>query len=211
MWSPSRHLRGLIPVARKVDAEPKRKVGRPKGSKASEKQREASKANARKTNAARKEKGIARRAAEADEKPRWKKLEDGDISVGDLTMDELINGYCANNDGSNEGRRHQLSTRIIQRMETERRRRIRRGIDKLAQPALDALEDILNDDDARAQQFAASRMVLEYQVGKVPDIVHVGAETEWDRMGTTAYVTIDRSRAGLEEDDDIVDAELVEE
>lgn len=145
------------------------------------------------------------------EKPRWKQLEDGDILVADLTMDELIKGACANNDGTWEGKRHQLPTRLLQRMETERRRRIRRDFDKLAPAALEAFEDLIDDADNPAQRLAASKMVIEHQIGKVPDVVHVSVETEWERMGQTAFQIVRGEAAVVDEDEDIVDAEIVEE
>ena len=186
--------------------------GRPKGTPASKAQAEAGKANIKKAHAARKERALARKALA--EKPRWKKLEDGDIGVGDLTMDELIEGTTANNDGTWEGKRHRFNTRWLGRMETERRRRIKRGIEKLAPMALEALEDILGDDDARPQQMAAVKMVVEYEIGKVPDVVHVGAETEYDRLQQTAFrivrgadaVTVEELPSG-----DTVPGEVVEE
>lgn len=147
------------------------------------------------------------------EKPRWKQLEDGDIAISDLTMDELIKGACANNDGTWEGKRHQLDTRILQKMETERRRRIRRDFDKLAPAAIEAFGDLIDDPDNPAQRLAASKMVIEHQIGSVPKEVHVSVETEWERMGETAFHIVRSVDAVVVEDEpqDVVDAEIVEE
>lgn len=191
-----------------TEAPGKRGPGRPKGTPASEAQRATGKVNAKASAKARRERKQAR-AAEL-EKPRWKQLEDGELSVRDLTMDELLAGEVANNDGTWEGRRHRFDTRWLSRFETERRRRIRNGIDKLGPDALAALEEIINDDEHN-QRFAATKMVLEYQVGKVPDVIHVGQETEWDRLGQTAFV-VERGEASVVvEDDDIIDGEVVED
>lgn len=154
-----------------------------------------------------------RKSAMELEKPRWRQLEDGDISVKDLTMDELIQGACANNDGTWEGKRHRLDTRMLQRMETERRRRIRRDFDKLAPDAIEAFADLIDDVDNPAQRLAASKMVIEHQIGKVPDQVHVSVETEWERMGQTAFQIVRGETAVVHDDEgeDIVDAEIVED
>jgi hypothetical protein len=203
-----------------VADDTKRKPGRPKGIPASAKQKAAASENRKQANKARAKKKAARDLAKLeDPKPRWKKLEDGDISVSELTDEELVRGEVMNNDGGWEGKRHRFSPRILGRMNTEYKRRIRKGIDRLGMVAVEAIEEILDDDEARAQQFAAARMVIEYNIGKVPDVVHVGAETEYDRLQQTAFVILRGDEhvdpGELEGDDDeptgdIVDAEWKE-
>lgn len=197
----------------------KRKAGRPKGTKASEAQKAAGKRNLKKSSTARAARKEARAAEEV--KPRWKQLEDGDLRMRDLEDEELIRGECANNDGSWEGKRHQLAPRLQQQMATEWKRRYRNKLDKLGPLALEAIEDILNDDANRAQQWAAARMITEYQVGKVPDVVHVGVETEYDKLSQSAFVILrGRDNVAVDEVDmpalnaggeDIVDGEIIEE
>lgn len=185
---------------RAADASvPKRKRGRPKGIPASEAQK-ATNVQARKKAAAARAARKAARQAEL-EKPRWKKLEDGDISVKDLTDEECIKGQVANNDGSWEGRRHQLPLRVVSRMEAESIRRARNDLLELVPAARDAIEARLDDDDAPAQQLAAARMVYEYRIGKVPDVVHIGAETEYDRLSQSAFVIM-RGAEHVTVDDD---------
>lgn len=183
--------------------------GRPKGIPASDAQKAAGKANLKAGHKTRKAKGAQRRAVMELEKPRWKQLEDGELDVSDLTMDELIRGACANNDGTWEGKRHKLSTRLLGRMETERRRRIRRDFDKLAPDAISAFEEMINDADNPAQRLAASKMVIEHQIGSVPKEVHVSVETDWDRLQDSGF-TILRGTEAVEVED-IVDAEVVDE
>lgn len=191
--------------------------GRPVGSKASERQAAAGRANLKKAHAARSARKQARKQA-PPEKPRWKQLEDGDITVADLTDKELRKRACSNNDGSWEGRRRQLPTRVISRMEAEETRRWRATMRTLVRPAMKAMRTRIDDDDNPAQQFAAARMAIEYGIGKVPDVVHVGAETEFDRMTQTAFVIrrgADLAKeleqgAQVGSDEDIVDAEIVE-
>jgi hypothetical protein len=193
---------------------PKRRgPGRPKGSKASEAQKATAPAARAASAEARKKRKAERDAAAKElEVPRWKQLEDGTIGVKDLTLDELVRGEVSNNDGTWEGRRHQFDTRMLSRMAGEYKRRIRNNLDKLAPLALDAIEDILYDDEARAQQFAASKMVLEYQIGKVPDVVHVGQETEWERLQQTGFRIVRGVEAvQVDDEEDVVDAELVED
>jgi hypothetical protein len=204
-------------------AAPKRRGagGRPSGTPASEAQKRAGKQNIRKAHTARKERKKARQA-KPPEKPRWKKLVDGDIGINDLTLEELVKGQVANNDGSWEGRRHDLGPRMKQKMYTAFRRRFRTDFDNLAPLALDAFEEILQDDENPAQRWAAAKTMIEYQMGKVPDVVHVGPETEYDRLQQTAFVI--RRGADLAheleahqepgdgtDDAEVVEAELVEE
>lgn len=209
VWNTTAKCRLLV-----SDEKTKRGRGRPKGTPASETQRAASKTNVKKAH-----KAIAERKAkrqQVEEKPRWKKLEDGDINMRDLTLDELVKGEVANNDGSWEGRRHTFDVRWQQRLNAEYKRRIRNGIDKLAPLALEALEELLEDGDAPAQRAAMVKMVLEYQVGKVPDVVHVGVENEFDKLQQTAFRIVRGTGAitGGEDttpEQDIHEAELVEE
>lgn len=202
----------------------KRKPGRPVGTAKPGQTNNATAAAAkvRKERAAER-KRLREEAKQAEEaaalvaaKPRWKQLEDGDITLKDLTDEELIRGECANNDGSWEGRRHTHAPRMINRMRTEYKRRFSKGIEMLGPLVLETMEDVLMDDESRAQQVAVIKMVTEYTIGKVPEVVHVGGETEFDRLQQGAFITIARGVEGvdvpaLEGDDDIVDAELVEE
>lgn len=158
----------------------KRKRGRPKGSKNNAAQKATVAKAQQKSAEARKARAAARKAEL--EKPRWKQLEDGDIHVKDLTDEECLRGEVANNDGSWEGRRHRLSIKHINRMEAESIRRARNDLLQLTPSAISAIEQRLEDADAPAQQLAAARLVLEYRIGKVPEVVHVGPETEYDRM-----------------------------
>jgi hypothetical protein len=183
--------------------EGKRPVGRPKGSKASEKQK-ATNPQARKASAAKRaeRKAVRKAEREADIKPRWKQLEDGDLSLKDLTLKELIRGQVANNDGSWDGKRHEFSPKWQQRMATEFRRKFRRDFDKLAPLAIEAMEDILQDEDNPAQRWAAAKTMIEYQMGKVPEVVHVGAETEFDRLAQTGFVILRGEQNVMWEDDE---------
>lgn len=180
----------------------KRKPGRPKGTPASAKQKAtnvgARAAAAKAREARKKERELER---QRNEKPRWKKLEDGDITLKDLDLKELVRKQVTNNDGSWEGRRHEFSPRWQQRMHTEFRRRFRQNYDELAPMALEAIEDILQDEDNPAQRWAAAKTMIEYQMGKVPEVVHVGAETEYDRLSQTAFVIM-RGRDHVAVDDE---------
>lgn len=175
------------------------KPGRKKGSKATAKQAAAGKENIKKAHAARKKRKQDREATGVLEKPRWKQLEDGDISLKDLSLKELVRGECANNDGSWEGRRHRFSPKMQQKMYTEFKRQFRRDFDNLAPLAIDAIEDILQDTDNPAQRWAAAKTMVEYQMGKVPDVVHVGQETEFERLSQTGFVIL-RGRENVEPD-----------
>lgn len=195
-----------------------------KGVPATAKQKAAASKNSKKANAARAERAAERKAARiaarangAVVKPRWQQLEDGDITVKDLTMDELIKGEVTNADGTREGKRHPFDVKWLNKMNNERVLRIRKGIAVLAQPALDAIEEMINDADNPSQRAAMSKMVIEYEIGKVPEVIHVGQETEWDRMTQGAYV-IQRGVDAVQVDEDseeqppqIVRGEVLEE
>lgn len=175
-----------------TESQAKRKPGRPKGSRASEKQKATAPQARAKAAQAKKE----RAAARALEVPRWKQLEQGDITVKDLTDQELIRGECANNDGTWEGKRHRLAPAMVNKMRTEYKRRFQQGMEELGPLVLETMEDILNDDEARPQQVAIVKMVTEYTVGKVPDVVHVGPENEWDRLQSSGF-RIERGEAAV--------------
>ena len=159
-----------------------------KGIKASDKQKEALAAGRKKADEARRQRKQAR--SKQVEVPRWKQLENGDIHVRDLSDEECLRGEVANNDGSWEGRRHRLPPRLVSRMEQESIRRARNDLLILTPDAIKAIEERLVDNEAPAQQLAAARLVLEYRIGKVPDVVHVGQETEFDRLTQTGFVIL---------------------
>lgn len=169
----------------------KRGRGRPKGSKASELQKsklDEGRAKAIATTKARKARRRQQRADGVMEKPRWQKLRDGELTVKDLTDDELIKREVANDDLTWYGRRGPVSERHLNAMEAERIRRLKRKVFKLGDKAADALEELLDDHDSPAVRLAATKFVLEHNIGKVPDVVHVGVETAWDRLGQTGFV-----------------------
>lgn len=195
---------------------PKRRPGRPRGSKASEKQKEASRANVKKAAAAKREKKAARdlMRKEPGYKPRWKQVEDGDLDVSQLTTKELTKRAVANDDGSWDGARHPLSSRVVSRMVAEKIKRDRQAIDRLTKKGIRALETRLDDDDAPAQQLAAALRVIEYSIGKVPEVVHIGGETEFDRMKQSAFIVMrgeENVRVDSDDQQDIVEGEIVEE
>lgn len=178
-----------------ADEPKKRGRGRPKGTPASAAQKatvvgaqEASRKARAERKAAREAEAERLRALELPVKPRWRQLEDGDIRVSDLTLDELARLEISNSDGSWEGQRHPLSSRVISSMQTELAKRIKRGIHGIAPAALEALEEMVDDNENPAQRLKAVQMVLDHTVGKPADIVHIGVENEWDRMTQTAFV-----------------------
>lgn len=199
-----------------VDEKPKRGRGRPPGGTVSEAQRAASRQNVKRAQEARrkrKEAEDAKRASGEIEKPRWKQLEDGELSVRDLTAKELRRKACANNDGTWEGKRRKLPQRIINNMEAESFRRARQALDALTGPAMKAIRERIEDSEAPAQQFAAARMVIEYKLGKVPEQVHHTGDNAFTQMTQSAFVVL-RGEANVVDSDaaeDIVEAELVEE
>lgn len=121
-------------------------------------------------------------------KPRWQQLVDGDITVADLTLKELQKHACANDDGTWVGKRHALPARVVSAMDGERIRRERYRMSRLTTKGFKALESRLDDDDSPAQQLTAALRVIEYAIGKVPEVVHIGAETAYDRLQQSAFI-----------------------
>jgi hypothetical protein len=191
---------------------PKSGRGRKAGGPISEAQRKsnekarAAAAKAKKARAAeRREQAALAKAEGVVVKPRWQQLEDGDLDVSDLTTKELYKRRCANNDGTWDGARHVPSTRLVTRMEAEFVRRMRQKMSALTGPAFRALKERLDDNDAPAQQFAAAKMVIEYGIGKVPEVVHIGAETAYDRLQQSAFIV--QRGGGLREELEEMDQE----
>lgn len=163
-----------------------RKAGKPVSDaqrKANEKARKAAQESKRKSKEAR-----ALMREEPGYKPRWQQLVDGDISVADLTLKELQKHACANDDGTWVGRRHSLPSRIVSAMDAERIRRERYRMSRLTTKAFKALDSRLEDDESPAQQLTAALRVIEYSIGKVPEVVHIGAETAYDRLQQSAFI-----------------------
>lgn len=179
-----------------AEQEKRRGRGRPKGTPASAAQKATVKQAQKVSAAKRAERKKAREAAAAEAraleqkvKPRWEQLEDGDISVTDLTLDELTKKVCANNDGSWDGRRHHFNARMIQRMESERLRRLKNLLSEHTSDAIDAIGEIINDSEHN-QRLAASKLAIEYDLGKPVEVIHVGQETEWDRLSQAGFVIL---------------------
>lgn len=170
-----------------------RKPSNRRGKPVTDKQREALKQGTKVAVAKRKAaKEKRKQEREAGIPPRWQQVEDGTITVAELSDLELARLTTANNDGTWDGRRHTFSSRVQNRMAGELARRIKRNINAIAPAAVDALEAMV-DDDTSPHHFRATQFVIEHVVGKVPDVVHVGPETEWDRLQSQAFVVIDRN------------------
>lgn len=183
-----------------ADASLPKKRGRKPGQPSSEAQKAANaKARAAAAESRRKQKAERDAMKEVEGyKPRWQQLVDGDISVADLTLKELQKRAVSNDDGTWTGRRHALPARIISQMEAERIKRERYKMARLTSKAYKALDSRLEDDDAPAQQLTAALRVIEYAIGKVPEVVHVGAETAYDRLQQSAFIV--QRGGGLKEE-----------
>lgn len=189
----------------------RRGPGRPRGSKNNAAQNATQAGASAASAAARKRRKEERKAVKKLEVPRWKQFEDGTLSVRDLTNRELLDKAISNNDGTWEGKRHPLPPRLVARMDTESMRRARRKMDNLTGPAFRALRIRIDDDDNPAQQLAAVKFVLEHKMGKVPDVVLTGdADSAYDRLSQSAFIIM-RGEENVVVEEDIVDAELVEE
>jgi hypothetical protein len=158
----------------------------------------------------------AARDAKPPEKPRWKKFEDGDITVRDLTTKELRRHACANNDGSWEGKRRRLPGRLIAAMDREVAVREQRLMDRLVKPGIRAIRELIDDEENPSVRLAASKFAIERKYGKAVETIHHGVETEFDRLAQSAFIIqrgadLAKELEAHQEPEDIVDVEVIEE
>lgn len=157
---------------------------------------------ARKT--ARKATNQAKRKAGEVVKSRRAQFMDGDLTVRDLSYEELSIGKIANHDGTFEGRQPRMPDRFLAQLEGERIRRIKQILKDAGPEAAEAAVGLMTMADSDNVRLAAAKYVMEHNIGKVPDVVHVGAETGWDRLQQTGFhvTTEDEGDVTWEDDDD---------
>lgn len=154
------------------------------------------------------EKRAAGRAARAEAKAaglpstagqRLQQLIDGELTVKDLDDIEIRRGRVHNGQGSFEGRPPRMPARIQDLMYQENIRRTQRVFAQYAMPAAKRMVKMMNEEDADSTQLRAAMAIVERHVGKVPDVIHVGQETEFDRLQQGVF---EFDRAELTEDEE---------
>lgn len=159
-----------------------------------------------KGHATRRKRGEQRRAkAKELGKTRRQMFMDGEIDLRDLSIDELASGKIANHDGSFEGRQPMLPPRMLAQLEGERVRRIKAIVKKAGPAIAEEIVDLALNAESEQVRLNAGKHILEHNIGKVPEVVHVGNETAWDKLQQIGFVI------ARDEDEDIWDAEVVGE
>ncbi len=111
---------------------------------------------------------------------RYQLLIDGDLSVEDLTDDEIMNGRCLNRDGNFKGRPPATFPRALHdAMRKEFQKRIQEKLNNTADVAVQTLLDIAMNHRASADaRVKASVVLLERTMGKVPDKIEAFVESK---------------------------------
>ena len=113
---------------------------------------------------------------------RMNQLINGELSVRDLDDEEIRRGRVHDGNGSFKGRPPRMPGRIHDAMYAENVRRTNRVFHKHGMKAAKRVVKLMNEFEADGTQLRAALAVVDRVVGKVPDVVHVGAETEFDRL-----------------------------
>jgi hypothetical protein len=164
-------------------------MGRKAGEPATAKQRAAGRANLEKGRQARKE----RMAANADHpsaSERWAALLSGQLSVKDLDDEEIERRQPRGKGGTFSGRHRAIPSHIYAAFEAEEQRRWNRDLRRLVPKAIDALEEILLDEEAK-DRGANVRWTIERILGKTPDVVRLEGLNEFDRLAEAVVVDRD--------------------
>ena len=129
---------------------------------------------------------------------RLAQLLSGELSVKDLDDMEIRRGRLHDGNGSFEGRPPRMPARIQDAMYAENVRRTQRVFAQYAMPAAKKMVRLMNEEDADSTQLRAAMAIVERHVGKVPDVVHLGVETEFDRLKQGVF-EFDRSELTIDE------------
>lgn len=162
-----------------------------RGEPANEAQRAAAARNLAKGQKARKE----RMAANADHpkaSERWAMLLSGQITVKDLDDDEIKKMRVRGKGGEFNGRAPAVPSHLARQFAAEQHERWKRDILEAVPSAIDALKDILGDNE-NPQQAAMVRWTIERALGKTPDVVIMDGSTGFERVAES--VVLDRDLA----------------
>lgn len=173
-------------------------VARQKGSKNTPEQNAALAAGRAKRDANTATRRAAKKAgAPMTAKLRTVKLIAGELKVRDLDLEELEKGRCHDGNGSFQGKPPSLPSRTLEQMHAEYIRRVARRLTFSGNKAATRLLEMMDDPEMEGSvQYRAVMAVLERSLGKVPDVVHVAAENEWDRLQQGVF-EFDRSELSV--------------
>jgi hypothetical protein len=130
---------------------------------------------------------------------RLRQLIDGELTVRDLDDEEIRRGRCHDGHGSFVGRPPAMPARIQDLMYQENIRRTNRVFAQHASKAAKRMVAIMTEEGADPTQLRAAMAIVERHIGKVPDVVHVGPESEFDRLQQGVF-EFDRSELQPDEE-----------
>ena len=146
----------------------------------------------------------AARAANPDAKSRHQMLMDGELSVRDLDREELKAGRGRDIDGELKGRVAPIPQRIVAKMHQEIFRLHGEIMRSALVDATDTLVELANSPEVKDEvRIKAAAILLERNVGKVPQDIRVGSIDPWEQIlddmldGKDHDVAIDRARERL--------------
>jgi len=149
-----------------------------------------------------------RRAAERKHKPqritvnnRYQQFMDGTITIDDLDEEEIMRGQLRNAKGDFSGRPPMYVPRkFATALATKQKELIQAEMASLVLPALRTLIEVMNKphpqpgDNAKVQ---AAKLVLERNLGKVPETVELKAEIKsWEQKFETRIKKVYRETPG---------------
>lgn len=138
-----------------------------------------------------------RRAAVAKQKPRMGRIPDryqafldGEITIDDLDEEEIMRGQLRNKEGTFAGRPpHMIPRTLATALVARQKEIIQTEMAALVLPAMRTLVEVMNKahpqpgDNAKVQ---AAKLVLERNLGKVPETVQLTAEIKtWEQKFET--------------------------
>ena len=172
----------------------KRRPGRPKGSKPSAAQLAAGRANVAK---GRQKRAEALSKADPEEAPgtRWSRLLDGTLTVKDLDDDEIQRMRVKGKGGLFNGRPKPIPSHLAQQFRQEAIRRAKEKINLATPKVTAALLKMADDPDVKdSDRIKILMYLMDRQLGKTPDVIHVEGESDFDAMLRKA-VGLDRDLA----------------
>lgn len=178
-------------------------VGRPKGSPASPAQRAAAQKNLAKGRAKREQ--MLKDGGETAGS-RWARLLDGSLKVEDLSDDEINNMKIKGRGGSSSRRR--MPSHLAKAFSDERHRRAQEGLAQLLDTAIQTYKDILtNPEEKASERSKVAKDIIERNLGKTPDRVHLAADTGFSKAVREVFVDRGESEQSMQEELDRLIAE----
>lgn len=116
-------------------------------------------------------------------KERWAMLLDGTLRYEDLSDKEVEKMRVRNADGTFGGKGRAMPSHIAQGFHNERVRRAEARLKKGLPAAMQAMENILKDPEAKdADKIKLIQIYLDRNLGKTPETIRIEGESPFDLM-----------------------------